>query len=163
MDCSMPGLPVPYHLLEFASVHVRWIVDAIQLSHPLSPTSPSAFNLAEHQGVFEWVDCLQQVAKVLKHWLQAPSALHVFLRTSLWGTCFCYYLQWGSWNKPAQLDRGGADLSSGLFGSICGFFLLCTHSFKQKQSYCVIQLHSTQFKSQITECGVVQHISYEAV
>ena len=29
MDCSMPGLPVPHHLPEFAQVHVHWIGDAI--------------------------------------------------------------------------------------------------------------------------------------
>ena len=38
MDCSMPGLPVPYHLPEFAQVHVHCIGDAINhliLWHPL--------------------------------------------------------------------------------------------------------------------------------
>ena len=29
MDCSMPGVPVPHHLPEFAQVHVHWIGDAI--------------------------------------------------------------------------------------------------------------------------------------
>ena len=45
MDCSMPGFHVPHHLLEFAQVHVHLISDTIQPSHPLSPSSPSAFNL----------------------------------------------------------------------------------------------------------------------
>ena len=31
-DCSMPGLPVPHRLLEFAQVHVHCISDAIQPS-----------------------------------------------------------------------------------------------------------------------------------
>ena len=35
MDCSLPGFPVPHHLPEFAQVHVHWIGDAIQPSHPL--------------------------------------------------------------------------------------------------------------------------------
>ena len=35
MDCSMPGLPVPYYLPEFAQDHVHWVSDAIQPSHPL--------------------------------------------------------------------------------------------------------------------------------
>ena len=39
-----PGLPVPYHLSEYAQVHIHYIGDAIQRSHPLSPSS-SAFNL----------------------------------------------------------------------------------------------------------------------
>ena len=43
MDCSMPCLPVPHHLLEFAQVHVHCIGDAIQPSHPLLPSSASTF------------------------------------------------------------------------------------------------------------------------
>ena len=48
-DCSTPGLPVPHHLPQFVQVHVHWISDAIQPSHPLLPTSPFAFNLSRHQ------------------------------------------------------------------------------------------------------------------
>ena len=44
MDCGMPGLPVPNHLLKFAQVHVHCISDAIQPSHPLMPLLlPSIF------------------------------------------------------------------------------------------------------------------------
>ena len=32
MDCSMPGLPVLHHLLEFAQTRVHWVGDAIQPS-----------------------------------------------------------------------------------------------------------------------------------
>ena len=53
MDCSTPSLPVPHRLLEFAQVHVHCIGDAIQPSHPLSPSSPSAFNLSQHEGLFQ--------------------------------------------------------------------------------------------------------------
>ena len=35
-DCSMPRLPVLYHLPELAQSHVHWVSDAIQPSHPLS-------------------------------------------------------------------------------------------------------------------------------
>ena len=52
MDCSMPGLPVPHHLLEFAQVHVHCINDAIQPSHPLMPSSLSALNFFQHLGFF---------------------------------------------------------------------------------------------------------------
>ena len=52
MDCSMPGLPVPHHLLEFVQVHVHCISDTIQPSRPLSPLS-SAFNLSQLQGLFQ--------------------------------------------------------------------------------------------------------------
>ena len=39
-DCSTPGLPVHYQLLEFTQTHVHRVGDAIQLSHPLSSPSP---------------------------------------------------------------------------------------------------------------------------
>ena len=51
-DCSAPGLPVPHHFLEFAQVHVHWIGDVIQPFYSLLPSSPSAFNLSQHQGLF---------------------------------------------------------------------------------------------------------------
>ena len=34
--------------------------DAIQPSHGLMPSSPSALNLSQHQGLFQWVSCLHQ-------------------------------------------------------------------------------------------------------
>ena len=43
---------------------VHWVCDAIQPSNPLLPTSP-AFNHSQPQGLFRWVSCLNQVAKVL--------------------------------------------------------------------------------------------------
>ena len=63
MNCSMPGLPVHHQLLEFTQTHVHWVSDAIQPSHPLSSLSPPAFNLSQHQGLFQWVASLHQVAK----------------------------------------------------------------------------------------------------
>ena len=74
MDCSTPGFPVLYYLEEFAHIHVRWVNDAIQPSHSLSlpsPRSPSPIlSLFQHQGLFQWVDSLHQVAKVLELQLQ---------------------------------------------------------------------------------------------
>ena len=66
MDCSTPGLPVLPCLLEFAQTHVHRVGDAIQPFYPLSPPSPSAFSLSQHLGLFQWVDSLHQVAKVLE-------------------------------------------------------------------------------------------------
>ena len=53
MDCSTPGFPVHHQLLELAQAHVHWVGDAIQPSHPLLSPSPPAFNLSEHQGLFQ--------------------------------------------------------------------------------------------------------------
>ena len=65
MDYSSPGFPI-HSLPEFTHTHVHWVSDAIQPSHPLLPTSPFALNLSQHQGLFQWVSSLYQVAKVLE-------------------------------------------------------------------------------------------------
>ena len=62
MGWRMPGFNVLPHLAELAQTHLHWIGDAIQPSHPLSSPSPPAFNLSQHQGLFQWVS-FSQVAK----------------------------------------------------------------------------------------------------
>ena len=66
MDCSTAGFPVYHHLSVLAQTQVHWVGDAIQPSHPLSSPSPSAFNLSQHQGLFQGVISLHQVARVLE-------------------------------------------------------------------------------------------------
>ena len=66
MDCSIPGFPVHHQLLEPAQTRVHQVGDAIQPSHLLSSPSPAAFSLSQHQGFFQWVSSLHQVAKVLE-------------------------------------------------------------------------------------------------
>ena len=64
----------PYHQLpESTQTHVHWVGDAIQPSHPLSSPSPPTLNLSQHQGLFQWVSSLHQVAKVLEFQLQHQS------------------------------------------------------------------------------------------
>ena len=53
MDCSTPRLPVHHQLPELAQTHVHRVSDAIQPSHSLSSPSPPAFNLFQHQGLFQ--------------------------------------------------------------------------------------------------------------
>ena len=65
MNCTMTGLPVHHQLPELTQTHVHLVGDAIQPSHPLSSPSPPAFNLSQHQGLFQWVSSSYQVAKVL--------------------------------------------------------------------------------------------------
>ena len=64
MDHSMPGLSIPHHLPKFAQVHVHFVGDAIQPSHPLMPSSPSALNLSYHQGLFQCVSFSHQMTKI---------------------------------------------------------------------------------------------------
>ena len=47
----MPVFPVLHHLPGFTQVHVYCISDAIQSSHPLSPSSPLAFTLSQCPGL----------------------------------------------------------------------------------------------------------------
>ena len=66
MNRSTPGLPVHHHLLEFTQTHVHRVCDAVQPSHPLSPTSPSAPNPSQHQSLFQRVNSSHEVATVLE-------------------------------------------------------------------------------------------------
>ena len=86
MDCSPPGssvhgifqarvlewgaiafsFPDLYHLPKFAQTHVHWVGDTIQSSQPLWPPSPTALNLSQYQGLFQWVNSSNEVARVLE-------------------------------------------------------------------------------------------------
>ena len=96
MDCSMPGFSVLHCLLEFAQIHVHWVGDAIQPSHPLLPPSPPALSLSQHQGLSQWVSCLHQVAKVLELQLQHQSFQWVFRVDFLW--------EWLVWSPYSPRD-----------------------------------------------------------
>ena len=73
MNRSTPGLAVHHQLPELTQTHVHWVGDAIQPSHPLSSPSPPAPNPSQHQGLFQWVNSLHQVAEVLEFQLQNQS------------------------------------------------------------------------------------------
>ena len=62
IDCSIPGFPIHHDLPKLAQTHVLRVGDAIQPSHPLLSPSPPAFNLSQHQGLFQWV------SSVPKYW-----------------------------------------------------------------------------------------------
>ena len=49
MNCSTPRFPVLHYFPQFAQTHVHWIGDAIQQSHPVTP-SPFPFSLSQHQS-----------------------------------------------------------------------------------------------------------------
>ena len=53
--------------------HVHRLGHAIQPFHPLSSLSPPAPNPSQHQSLFQWVNSLHEVAKVLKFQLQHQS------------------------------------------------------------------------------------------
>ena len=73
MNRSTPGLPVHHQLPESTQTHVHRVCDTIQPSHPLLSPSPPAPNPSQHQGLFQWVNSLHEVAKVLEFQLQHQS------------------------------------------------------------------------------------------
>ena len=89
MDCSTPGLPVHHQFPKFTQTHVHWVGDAIQPSHPLSSSFPSAFSLSQHQGLFKWVSFLHQVAEVLG---VSPSASVLPMNIQEW-----FHLRFTGW------------------------------------------------------------------
>ena len=76
IDCSTRGPSVLHYLLKFAQTHVHQVSGAMQTSHPLSPPSPPALNLSQHQDLLQWVGFSHQVAKVF---LGNPTSPSLFL------------------------------------------------------------------------------------
>ena len=62
----------------------------------LSPPSPPALNLSQHQDIFEWVNSLHQVAKALELHLQRQSFQWIFRVDFLW--------DWLCWNPCCPRD-----------------------------------------------------------
>ena len=77
MNRRTPGLSVHHQLPEFTQTHIHRVGDAIQPSHPLLSPFPPAPNLSQHQSLFQWVNSLHEVARVLEFQLQH----HSFQRT----------------------------------------------------------------------------------
>ena len=90
VDCRMLGFPVIHHLPELAQIHVLWVDDAIQPSHPLLSPSPPVFYLSQHQGLFQWVSSSHQVPEVLE--FQSASVLPMNIQDS-------FPLGWASWTS----------------------------------------------------------------
>ena len=96
MDCNTPGFSFHHQLPELAQTHVHWVGDDIQPSHPLSSPSPPAFNLSQHQGLFQGVSSLHQVAKVLR---VSVSTSVLSMNTQAWSP-----LRWTGWSPCSPRD-----------------------------------------------------------
>ena len=72
MDCSTPGFPVLHYFPEPAQIHIHWVSDAIQPSHPLSP-------LLFLPSIFPSIRVFSNV-----------SALHI-----RWPKCWCFSFSTG--------------------------------------------------------------------
>ena len=63
-------LPCPSTTPRAYSDSSTWVGNAIQPSHTLSFPSTHSFKFSQHQGLFQWVSSLHQLAKILKFQLQ---------------------------------------------------------------------------------------------
>ena len=93
MNRRTSGLPVHHQLPESTQLHVHWVGDAIQPSHPLLFPSPPALSLSQHQGLFKWVSSLHHVAKVLECQLVILDIVFTIIVESfyinhIWFLCF---------------------------------------------------------------------------
>ena len=139
MDRSKPGLPVHHHLQEFTQTHIHWVSDTIQPSHPLSSPSLPAFNLSQHQGLFQWVSSSNQVAKVLELQLQHQSFQ---INTQDWSP-----LGWTGWislqSKGLSRVFSNTTVHSAFF-----FFFNYYYYF-----YCIGFCHTLKWNSHGFTCG----------
>ena len=53
MDCRLQSLPAHHQLPELTQSYLHQVGDDIQPSHPLSSPSLPAFELSQHQGLFQ--------------------------------------------------------------------------------------------------------------
>ena len=84
MNCSTPGLPVHHQLPESTQTHVHRVGDAIQPSYPLSSPSPSAFNLSQHQGLFQWVSSSLVASLVAQTVKRLPTMREIHVQSLGW-------------------------------------------------------------------------------
>ena len=50
---AAPALLIDHQFRDLAQIHVHRVHDAIKPSHPLSSPAPPAFNLSQHQGLYQ--------------------------------------------------------------------------------------------------------------
>ena len=65
MDSRTPAFRVLIYHLEFAPIHVHWVDDAIQPSHPLSPLYPTSLSLSSTKVLSSESGFPHEMAKVL--------------------------------------------------------------------------------------------------
>ena len=125
--------PCPSPSPELTQTHVHWVSDAIQPSCPLSSPSPPAFNFSQHQGFFQWVSSLHQVAKVLELYPQHQSLQWIF-RTDFhedWLVWSCSPVDSGE-SSPAPQFKS---INSSVLGLLYGPALTSIHDYWKNNSF----------------------------
>ena len=100
VNCSMPGFPVIHCFLEFAQTYVHWVGNAIQPSHPLSPSFPPALNLSQHSLVAQMVNNLPAVQETRVQSLGWEDPLEKAMATHF--SIFAWRIPWTE--EPGRLQ-----------------------------------------------------------
>ena len=122
------AFPVHLHLLELAQTHVHWLSDAIQTFQPLSSPSPPTFSLSQHQGFFQWVGSLHQVAKVLEYPSNEYSGLISFRMD-----CFDLLAVQGTLKSPPTPQC--KSINSSVLSFLYGLTLTSVHDYWKNRSF----------------------------
>ena len=136
MDCSTPGFPVPHisrSLLKLMSIELVMSSNHLTLCYP---PSPPALNLSQHQGLFQWVSPLHQVAKVLELQLQPQSFQWIFR--------VVFFQNWLVWSPCSPRDSQESSptpqlesINSLVLSLLYGPTLTSVHDLKKKAQVCV--------------------------
>ena len=122
-------VPVYHPLLELAETHVRRVDDAIQSSHPLSSPSPPPFIFSQHQGLFQWISSLHQVAN--------PSASILPINIQNWfplGLTGLISLQSKDSQESPPIPQL-KNMNSSVFRLVCGPTLTSIHDYWKNHSF----------------------------
>ena len=134
MDCSTPGFPLLHYLPQFAQTYVHWVSDATQPSHPLSPPSPPALNLSQHQGLFQWVGSLHQLVNLLELQLQHQSFQWIFRIDFLYN-----WLVWSPFcprdSQESSLAPYFESINFSVFSLLYGPVLTLEHDYWKNHSF----------------------------
>ena len=100
--CSTPGFTVHHQHPELTQTHVHWVSDATQQSRPLFSLCLPAFNLYQHQGLFQWVSSSHQVAQVLEFSFSTSSSSEYSWLISFRMNCLDLLANQGTLNSLLQ-------------------------------------------------------------
>ena len=129
----------------------HWLHVATQPSHPLLPSSPPAFSLTQHQGLFQWISSSHQVAKVLE--LQHQSIQWLFRTESGISRGKLLHIWWAK-TSSYRLAQGSIFnilwqniMEKNMKKSIC--FHILFHYVLSYMSHFVVQKKLTHFVNQL--------------
>ena len=147
MNCGTPGFPILRHLPEPAQTHVHWVSDAIQPSHPLSPSSSSALHLSQLQGLCQWVGSSHQGAKVSELQLQHQCSQWIFSVDFLWN--------WLAWFPCSPRDSQESSLTYPIDGTAQ---LICVCAYTWQATVCGVKKSQT-WLSDKANTSIYTHIT----